>query len=179
MIASDYRKIRKYGASVFSAIFLSQSFWAIFQYRIAHSWYRVPINKWVKLPITIVLLVWQKIVEVITGISLPASATIGHSFYIGHFGPVIVHPKTVIGNNCNLSQGVTIGISGTGEKRGVPVIMDNVYIGPNAVVAGNIRIANNVAIGALTLVIRDVEEYAVVSGVPSSVISHKGSAGYI
>lgn len=52
---------------------------------------------------------------------------IGYGLYISHGGPVVVNPSTVIGNNCNLSQFVTIG-SNEGKAA---VIGDNVYIGPN------------------------------------------------
>lgn len=52
---------------------------------------------------------------------------IGYGLYISHGGPVVVNPSTVIGNNCNLSQFVTIG----SNERKAAVIGDNVYIGPN------------------------------------------------
>jgi len=114
-----------------------------------------------------------------TGISIPASAQIGHSFYIAHFGGIILNSNTVIGNNCNISQGVTIGVSGLGEKRGVPVIGDNVYVGANAVIAGKIKVSDNSLIGACSLVSSDVPENGVVVGVPAVVVSDKSSKGYI
>jgi len=123
--------------------------------------------------------IWQKIIEITTGISIPASAKIGHSFYIGHFGGIILNSDTVIGSNCNISQGVTIGVSGLSEKRGVPVIGNNVYIGANAVLVGKINIGNNCIIGACSLVTRDLPDNAVALGVPAEIISYKGSGGYI
>ncbi|MEG1230291.1 MAG: serine acetyltransferase, partial [Flavobacterium sp.] len=66
-----------------------------------------------------------------------------------------------------------------GEKRGVPVIGNEVYIGVNTVVSGKIVIGNGVLIGACSMVNTSVEDNAVVSGVPSVVISNKGSKGYI
>ena len=78
-------------------------------------------------------MIGQKGIEIITGISIPASAEIGHSFYTGHFGGIILNAKTVVGNNCNISQGVTIGDSGTEERRGVPQTGNNVYIGTNTI----------------------------------------------
>jgi serine O-acetyltransferase len=121
----------------------------------------------------------QKLIEILTGISIPASAQIGHSFYIGHFGGIILNANTIIGNNCNISQGVTIGVSGQGAERGTPEIGNNVYIGVNSVIAGKIKIGNNVLIGSCTLVTRDVPDNAVVSGVPAQIISFKSSEGYI
>lgn len=177
-IASDYKKYKKYGGNFFTIVFFTQGFWAIAQYRLAHSVYkmRFPI---VKQLLQLLMLLWQKVIEITTGISIPASAEIGHSFYIGHFGGIILNAKTIIGNNCNISQGVTIGVSGQGEKRGVPVIGNDVYIGANAVVAGKISIQNNAVIGACSLVTTDVEQNAVMLGVPAVKISEKGSNGYL
>lgn len=178
LIVSDYKKYKKYGGNFVTIIFFTQGFWAITQYRLAHSVYkmRVPIVKQV---LQLFMLLWQKGIEITTGISIPASAKIGHSFYIGHFGGVILNAKTNIGNNCNISQGVTIGVSGQGEKRGVPVIGNDVYIGANAVIAGKISIQDNVVIGACSLVTTDVEENAVMLGVPAVKVSDKGSKGYV
>ena len=121
----------------------------------------------------------QKIIEIVTGISIPASAKIGHSFYIGNFGGIILNAKTIIGNNCNISQGVTIGVSGLNEKRGVPIIKNNVYIGANCVLAGKIIIEDNVLIGACSLVNTNVATNSVMLGVPAIKISEKGSFDYI
>ncbi|MFI0427682.1 MAG: serine acetyltransferase, partial [Flavobacterium sp.] len=74
---------------------------------------------------------------------------------------------------------VTIGVSGLGDKRGVPKIGNNVYIGANAVIAGKILIKDNVLIAACSLVNKDVETNGVVLGVPAIRVSEKGSEGYI
>jgi serine O-acetyltransferase len=179
LINSDYKKYKKYGGNFFSIIFLTQGFWAIFQYRIAHFFYKkitfFPFNFIFK----VLMLLWQKGIEIVTGISIPSSAQIGHSFYIGHFGGIIFNANTIIGTNCNVSQGVTVGVSGQAESRGVPTIGDNVYIGVNSVIAGKINIGNNVLIGSCSLVTTNVEENSVLIGVPAIVISQKGSKGYI
>lgn len=178
LIVSDYKKYKKYGGNFFSILFFTQGFWAIFQYRIANlvSKIKIPILKQL---CKLICLIWQKAIEIITGISIPSSVKIGHSFYIGHFGGIIINANTVIGNNCNVSQGVTIGVSGLNENRGVPKIGDNVYLGANCVVAGPICIGNNVVVSACSLVIKDIESNSVVSGVPANIISTKGSNGYI
>ncbi|BCY27234.1 serine O-acetyltransferase [Flavobacterium okayamense] len=178
LLQSDYNKYKKYGGNFFTIVFFTQGFWAITQYRLAHSVYKMgfPI---VKQLLQLIMLLWQKVIEITTGISIPASVTIGHSFYIGHFGGIILNAKANIGNNCNISQGVTIGVSGQGEKRGVPVIGNDVYIGANAVLAGKILIQNNAVIGACSLVTTDVEENAVMVGVPAVKVSEKGSKGYL
>lgn len=178
LITSDYKKYKLYGGHFFSIIFFTQGFWALFQYRVANSCYRlkVPVLKFLLL---VICLIWQKTIEILTGISLPYSATIGHSFYIGHFGGLIVNANSIIGNNCNISQGVTIGVSGRNNKRGVPVIGDNVYIGANAVIAGKIKVGNDCVIAANSLVVNSVENGVTVLGVPAKVVSTKTSKAYI
>lgn len=179
LILTDFKKHQKYGGYFFGIVFFTQGFWAVFQYRLAHFTYCK--IKWqpFRFIFLLLFLIWQKVIEIITGISIPASARIGHSFYIGHFGGIIINANAVIGNNCNVSQGVTIGVSGRGEKRGTPIIGDKVYVGANAVVSGNITIGNEVLIGACSLVNKSFPDNSVVLGVPAIIISQKGSKGYI
>jgi serine O-acetyltransferase len=113
------------------------------------------------------------------GIDIAPRASIGVGFYIGHFGHIVVSARAVIGNHCNISQGVTIGIINSGPKKGVPTIGDHVYIGPGAKIIGSINIGNNVAIGANSVVTNDIPDCAVVVGVPARVVSYDGSHGYI
>jgi serine O-acetyltransferase len=179
LIQSDYKKHQNYGSHFVVIFFFTQGFWAVFHYRISHYIFtniRIPLLRQLLL---VVCLIGQKIIEIGTGISIPASAKIGHSFYIGHFGGIIINPEVIIGNNCNISQGVTIGVSGLGENRGVPVIGNEVYIGANSVVAGKISIGNNVLIGACSMVNKSLSDSDVAIGVPAVVISQNGSKGYI
>ena len=113
------------------------------------------------------------------GISIPDTTQIGSGFYIGHFGDIVVNSKSVIGRNCNISQGVTIGQLNRGEHAGNPVIGDHVFIGPGAKILGGIKVGNHVAIGANCVVVSDVPAHSVVVGVPGKVISQDGSEGYI
>jgi len=113
------------------------------------------------------------------GISIPFETTIGSGFYIGHFGGIVVNEGSVIGKNCNISHGVTLGEAQRGEKKGCPVVGDNVYIGPGAKIVGAVRVGNHAAIGANCVVTKDVPDHAVVVGIPGRVISEEGSAGYV
>lgn len=177
-IKSDYLKHKKYGGNLITILFLTQGFWASFQYRIAHSVFnlKMPIVKQI---LMIICLLWQKMIEITTGISIPASTEIGHSLYIGHFGSIIINANVLIGDNCNISQGVTIGVSGRGEKRGVPTLGNNIYVGANAVIAGKINVKNNVLVAACSLLVEDADENGVYCGVPAKKISEKSSEGYI
>jgi len=113
------------------------------------------------------------------GFAVSYHTKIGSGLFLGHTGGIVVNFKVVIGKNCNISHQVTLGIANRGTHKGVPIIGDNVYIGPGAKIIGDINIGNNVAIGANCVVTKDVPDNAVVVGVPGKVISYEGSMGYV
>lgn len=113
------------------------------------------------------------------GCSIPHTTSIGRGFYIGHIRDIVINERAVIGENCNISQGVTIGQANRGRRKGTPVIGRNVYIGPGAKIVGAVHVGDDVAIGANCVVTDDVPDHAVVVGVPGRVISFEGSAGYV
>ena len=93
--------------------------------------------------------------ETLGGISIPSGAEFGPGLYIGHFGGIIIGEEVVAGENCTLSQGVTLG-----EHRGSPMIGACVYLAPGAKVFGPIRVGDHVAVGANAVVSEDVPSYA-------------------
>jgi serine O-acetyltransferase len=113
------------------------------------------------------------------GISISYRTVIGSGIYISHFGGIVINSNAVLGKNCNLSHEVTIGQANRGRKKGCPILGDNIFIGPGAKIIGNVRIGNNVAIGSNCVVTKDIEDNAVVVGIPGQVISDQGSEGYI
>lgn len=115
-----------------------------------------------------------RLVETITGISLPKSAVIGGGLRIWHFGGIFINPGVVMGKNCTLRQGVTIGNRAEGGP--VPVIGDEVDFGAYAQVLGDIRLGNRCKIGAMALVIKSVPEGATAVGVPARIVVSKPKA---
>jgi serine O-acetyltransferase len=113
------------------------------------------------------------------GIDISRDAQIGSGLYIGHFGGIFVNQDVVIGDNCNISQGVTLGRQNRGERVGCPVIGNNVYIAPGAKVIGRIEIGDHAAIGANAVVVHDVASHTSVGGIPARPISDSGSEGYV
>ena len=101
--------------------------------------------------------------------------SVAYGLYIGHGGPVIINPTAVIGNNCNLSQFVTIGaIDGNAAEIG-----DNVYIGPNCCLIENVRIGNNVTIGSGSVVTHDIPDNATVAGNYAKVLNYDRPGKYV
>jgi serine O-acetyltransferase len=110
------------------------------------------------------------------GIEIPRATQIGSGFYIGHFGGIIISDEAIIGKNCSISQGVTIGVSGQGDKYGCPVIGDNTYIAPGAKVFGKIKVGKNVKIGANAVIHKDIPDNAIVVLDPGfKILSYKGN----
>jgi serine O-acetyltransferase len=94
---------------------------------------------------------------------------IGKGFYIGHFGTIVTNHDVIIGNNCNIAHGVTIGVTRRGSKAGSPRIGDEVWIGTGAVLVGKILIGNNVLIAPAAYVNFDVPDNSIVIGNPGKI----------
>jgi serine O-acetyltransferase len=110
------------------------------------------------------------------GIEISRTAQIGAGFYIGHYGGITISGLARIGRNVNISQLVTIGVSGQGNRRGAPTIGSDVYIAPGAKIIGKIHVGSNVKIGANAVVYQDVPDNAIVVLDPGyKIISFKGN----
>lgn len=105
------------------------------------------------------------------GFSIPCN-TFEAGLRINHYGLIVVNSKAKIGEWCDIHQGVNIGTNT--EKDSVPIIGNNVWIGPGAKLFGNIKIGDNTMIGANTVVTKSFSEgnYRI-AGIPAKVISDK------
>ena len=114
------------------------------------------------------------------GCEISPSATIGEGLYIGHPYCITINPGAIIGKNCNIHKGLTIGQENRGRRKGAPVIGNEVWIGVNVTIVGKITIGDDVLIGPNSYVNIDVPSHSVVFGNPCC-IKHKESAteGYI
>ena len=149
-----------------------QSIWAIWMYRIGRRIYLKRDSAWGRLAMRLYWLPFR-IIETAVGITLPVSADIGPGLRIWHFGNIIVHPDAVIGANCTLRQGVTIG--NRQNDGAVPRIGNNVEFGAYAQVLGGVSIGNNCKIGALSVVLCDVPDNATAVGIPARIVGPSAS----
>lgn len=150
-----------------------QSIWAIAVYRygrrvdrrrpglrrkLGHKWY------WLL----------YRVVETLTGISIPKSVEIGPGLKIYHFGNIFIHKDVKIGAGCALRQGVTIG--NRLENGPVPVLEDNVELGAYAQVLGGVRIGRGAKIGAMSVVLKDVPPGATAVGIPARIVQQESAS---
>jgi serine O-acetyltransferase len=103
--------------------------------------------------------------------------TFGPGLSIAHSGPILVHPKAMIGENCRIDRCVSIG--SIHYPAGAPMIGNNVYIAPGVVIDGPIEIADGIAIGANSYVNKSFTEPNIsIAGCPAKKISDKGSRDF-
>lgn len=85
-------------------------------------------------------------------------------------GGIIINCKS-IGCNCTANTGVIVG---NNSKGGMPIICDNVDLTIGSKVIGGVQIGNNVIVAPNSVVVKDVPNNAVVSGVPAKIIKING-----
>ena len=90
--------------------------------------------------------------------------------FMGHAHNIVINSKSIIGTNFCVANGVTVGKDFRGKRIGVPTIGDNVFIGANATVVGNIVIGSDVLIAPNSFVNMDVPDHSIVIGVPGKII---------
>ena len=109
------------------------------------------------------------------GIELSRKTSIGKGLYLGHAYNITINPNVIIGSNCNLHKGVTIGQENRGIRKGTPKIGNRVWIGVNATIVGNITVGNDVLIAPNSYVNCDIPDHSIVFGNPC-VIKHRHNA---
>jgi len=149
-------------ANIFEVL-LYQGLWAIWLHRAAHLLY--------KLKIPFIPRLISQIMRWLTLIEIHPGAKIGRRLFIDHGCGVVIGETTVIGDDVTIYQGVTLG--GTGKEKGKrhPTIGNNVVIGANAIVLGNITIGDNVLVGAGSVVTKSVPPNKTVVGNPAQILS--------
>jgi serine O-acetyltransferase len=128
-------------------------------------------SKLLGLPLYIPFLMLQWWLRLLLHVHIADGARIGPALHLGHPYGIIIGP-TEIGANCSVSHGVTIGegLSSSGA-RGLPVVKDNVWIGPGSFLSGPITIGEGATIAACSVVVRDIPPRALVAGNPARVVA--------
>lgn len=118
--------------------------------------------------------VLSQVTRLFTGVEIHPAAQLGRRFFIDHAMGVVIGETTVVGDDCVLYQGVTLG--GTGKETGKrhPTLGNNVTVGAGAKVLGNIHLGDNVKVGGNSVVVKDVPNDCTVVGVPGRVVRRNG-----
>ncbi|SEI40229.1 putative colanic acid biosynthesis acetyltransferase WcaB [Dyadobacter koreensis] len=143
----------------------------MFSYRMAHLATSGPI---VKILLTPYLVLYKVFIMWILGVEIQHRAKIGPGLKMFHGQALVIHKSTVIGKNCTIRQSITIGnkISANNSKTTGVIIGDNVEIGANTCIIGQISIGDNVVIGAGSVVVKNVPANTVIAGNPARIIRH-------
>lgn len=110
-----------------------------------------------------------------THIEIGWKTTIGEGVLLVHPCGIAVNNEVVIGRNCTIYGGVTIGMEFRGKRCGNPVIGDSVWFGANSTVVGNISIGNDVLIAPNSYVNFDVPSHSIVIGNPARIIQKENA----
>jgi serine O-acetyltransferase len=155
--------------SVLEIFLCYPGFQAILLHRLAHKLYQW---HWPLIPRVI-----SQFSRFFTGIEIHPGATIGRRFFIDHGSGVVIGETTEIGDDVLLYQGVTLG--GTGNEKGKrhPTIGNSVVVGTGAKILGNIRIGDNVKVGAGSVVVHPVPDNSTVVGIPGRVVRIRPEGG--
>ena len=113
-------------------------------------------------------------VRFFTGIEIHPGATIGKRFFIDHGMGVIIGETTVIGDDCTIYQGVTLGGTGKDTGKRHPTLGNNVMVGSGAKILGPFTVGDNSKIAAGAVVLTEVPPNSTCVGVPARIVKREG-----
>lgn len=112
--------------------------------------------------------IYYKRISCLTGLTVPPY-TCERGLTLYHYGSIVINPAAKIGKNCCIMNNVNIGANGGSDKA--PTIGNDVYIGPGAVLFGDIEIADGCYIGANAVVNRSfTQKNSIIAGIPAKII---------
>jgi len=154
--------------SVVEILLCYPGFHAVLFHRFAHRLYRA---RWFTLARVV-----SQLARTLTGIEIHPGARIGRRFFIDHGMGVVIGETAEIGDDVLIYQGVTLGGTGKDTGKRHPTLGNSVVVGTGAKILGNIRIGDDVKIGAGSVVVRPVPDRSTVVGVPGRIVSEDWSS---
>jgi serine O-acetyltransferase len=128
-------------------------------------------------PLSVLYRALFRTVRNVYGIELPYSAKIGRRVIFEHQHGIVVHGQTVIGDDCIIRQGVTLGIRSMDRLTEAPVLGRGVNVGAGAVIIGPVQVGDGASIGANAVVLKDVPAGALAIGVPAKLTPRSNVTG--
>ena len=135
---------------------------ALILHRLAHFLWSIKLK--------LIARIFSHLARIFTGIEIHPGAQIGRRFFIDHGMGVVIGETSIIGDDCTLYHGVTLG--GTSWKKGKrhPTLKNNVVIGAGAKVLGPITLGNNSKVGSNAVVVTDIPNDSTAVGIPAKII---------
>ena len=135
---------------------------AMIAYRLAHALN----NKGLELPARAI----SQGAKFLTGIEIHPAAQIGRNLFIDHGTGVVIGETSIIGDDCTIYQGATLG--GTGKETGKrhPTVGNGVMIGSGAKVLGPVKIGDHSKIAAGAVVLKDIPDHCTAVGIPARIV---------
>lgn len=165
--AKAYLKYDPAARSILEVVLLYPGFHACGFYRLAHFFYSYKLYFMARLV--------SQIGRWITQIEIHPGASIGNRLVIDHGNGVVIGETAVIGDDCVIYHGVTLGAKHVESGKRHPSVGNNVTLGAHAQILGNITIGDGCVIGAASVVTHDIDANSVVVGNPGKVIKKASS----
>lgn len=137
----------------------------VFLYRLSSVFFSKKKNP-LKYIFIIFVILYYFLVEIVWGVEIKPKTKIGWGMRIFHPTGIIINPGSIIGKNLILRQGITIGNKFnkyTGEESNCPIIGDDVEFGAHCTIIGDIRVGDNVLLGAMSFVDFNVPDSAIIA----------------
>ena len=148
--------------SLAEVILLYPGYHALLWYRLAHRLYRRQHFFLARL--------FSQLGRSFTGIEIHPGARIGRGLFIDHGAGVVIGETAVVGDNCTIYHGVTLGGTGKDEGKRHPTVGNDVLLGAGVKVLGPIEIGDGSRIGAGSVVLRPVPAGATAIGIPAAMV---------
>lgn len=134
--------------SGFELFFTSPGLHAVWNYRIANLIWKTGLRTLSR--------VFANVAKLVTGIEIHPGATIGRRLVIDHGVGVVIGETAIIGDDVLMYHGVTLGGVVNANVKRHPTVGNNVILGANSIVLGDITIGDNCKIGAGAIVVKDL-----------------------
>ena len=152
--------------SALEVLLLYQGIHALIWHRIAH-WFWIHGFKFIGRLLS-------QIARFFTQIEIHPGAVLGHGILIDHGCGVVIGETAVVGDNCTIYQGGTLGGVGTKKGKRHPTIGNNVMIGAGAKILGAFEVGDNCQIAANAVLLKSLEENSTAAGIPARQIKKDG-----
>jgi serine O-acetyltransferase len=113
------------------------------------------------------------------GIELPYTVKLGRRVVFEHQHGIVIHGNCVIGDDCIIRQGVTLGNRYLDRPLEAPVLGDRVNVGAGAKVLGQVHLGDGASVGANAVVLKDVPAGETAVGIPAKILKSQSSQASI